>query len=70
MEFQIVEVEKEIPRKEVIEDCKEFTPNQVLQALVVGFQEQQRDILSKNEKIINLEGKVSQLEDIIKSIIK
>ena len=69
-EYVDVEVEKEIPRKEVIEDCKEFTPNQVLQALVVGFQEQQRDILSKNEKIINLESKVSQLEDIIKSIIK
>ena len=69
-EYVDVEVEKEIPRKEVIEDCKEFAPNQVLQALVVGFQEQQRDILSKNEKIINLESKVSQLEDIIKSIIK
>ena len=69
-EYVDVEVEKEIPRKEVIEDCKEFTPNQVLQALVVGFQEQQRDILIKNEKIINLESKVSQLEDIIKSIIK
>ena len=67
-EYVDVEVEKEIPRKEVIEDCKEFTPNQVLQALVVGFQEQQRDILIKNEKIINLESKVSQLESMIKSM--
>ena len=42
-EEQLVDVE--VPaEKELIQDCKEFTPNQIMQALVVGFQEQQRQI--------------------------
>lgn len=52
-----VEVEKEIPETETIEECKEFTPNQIMQALVVGFQEQQKMILQLQEKIKKLESK-------------
>ena len=51
-----VEVEIEIPGTETIEECKEFTPNQIMQALVVGFQEQQKMILELREKIQELQG--------------
>ncbi len=51
-----VEVEKEVPETETIEECKEFTPNQIMQALVIGFQQQQRMILQLQEKIKKLEG--------------
>ena len=42
-EDQLINIE--IPaEKELIENCKEFTPNQIMQALVVGFQAQQKQI--------------------------
>lgn len=52
-----VEVEKEIPETETIEECKGFTPNQIMQSLVIGFQEQQKMILQLQEKIKKLESK-------------
>lgn len=42
-EEKLVDVEV-AGEKELIKNCKEFTPNQIIQALVVGFQAQQKQI--------------------------
>lgn len=52
-EEKIVEIE--VPEeKEFIENCKEFTPNQIIQALVVGFQAQQKQIEQLKTQIESL----------------
>ena len=56
-----IEVEKEITQTELIENCKEFAPNQILQALVVGFQEQQKEIELLKSKIEVLENKQQEI---------
>lgn len=52
-----VEVKKEIPITEIVENCKEFTPTQIPQALVVAFQEQQKIIKALEKRIEALENK-------------
>lgn len=56
-----IEVDKEVTQTELIKNCKEFAPNQILQALVVGFQEQQKEIELLKSKIEVLENKQQEI---------
>lgn len=56
------------PIREVIEDCKEFTPNQITPSLIVGWQAHEEEISQLKEKNKALEQKTQALEQELETI--